>query len=117
MDTASSSGHSLSPPERPGQCELCKRAAALTKHHLIPRTLHNKPRYRKRYSRETRLTAIAWLCHPCHKHIHRLYSERELADRFPTVDALASDPDIRAFVEWLSKKPAGFKPKSPVRKR
>ncbi|MFI0474268.1 hypothetical protein ACGLWX_16260 [Halomonas sp. HMF6819] len=117
MDTAPSSGHSLSPPAKPAQCELCHRAAALTKHHLIPRTLHNKPRYRKRYSREERLTAIAWLCHPCHKHIHRLFSERELADRFPSVEALAEDPDIRAFVEWLSTKPAGFKPKSPVRKR
>ena len=72
--------HVLSPPPKPSGCELCQRASPLTKHHLIPRTLHNKPRYQKRHSREERLTAIVWLCHPCHKHILRLYSERELAE-------------------------------------
>ncbi|WP_447554252.1 hypothetical protein [Vreelandella sp. EE22] len=117
MDAAFRSSHALSPPARPTQCELCKRGAALTRHHLIPRTLHNKPRYKKRYSREERLTAIVWLCHPCHKHIHRLYSERELADHFPTLDALGRDPAIGAFVSWLATKPAGFKPKSPTHKR
>lgn len=112
-----SGAHALSPPPKPDGCELCQRASPLTKHHLIPRTLHNKPRYQKRHTREERLTAIVWLCHPCHKHIHRLYSERELADRFANLEALKGDADIRAFVEWLATKPAGFKPKSPVRKR
>lgn len=107
----------LAPPPRPEGCELCHRQAPLTKHHLIPRTLHNKARYRKRHSREERLTAIAWLCHPCHKHIHRLYSERDLADRFSSIEALAGDPAIGAFAAWLATKPAGFKPKSPTRKR
>ncbi|WP_404471831.1 hypothetical protein LG301_14310 [Vreelandella venusta] len=109
--------HLLSPPPKPAGCELCLRAAPLTKHHLIPRTLHNKPRYQKRHSREERLTAIVWLCHPCHKHIHRLYSERELADDFATLDALKEDAEINAFVTWLATKPAGFKPKSSGRKR
>ncbi|MEC8901972.1 MAG: hypothetical protein VYB92_09085, partial [Pseudomonadota bacterium] len=58
-----------------------------------------------------------WLCHPCHKHIHRLYSERELADRLAGLEALMNDADIRAFVDWLATKPSGFKPKSPGRKR
>ena len=87
----------LSPPPKPSGCELCQRASPLTKHHLIPRTLHNKPRYQKRHSREERLTAIVWLCHPCHKHIHRLYSERELADRLASLEALMNDADIRAL--------------------
>ncbi|GGC74245.1 hypothetical protein [Vreelandella lutescens] len=118
MTPSSDSGaHALSPPPKPNGCELCQRESPLTKHHLIPRTLHNKPRYQKRHSREERLTAIVWLCHPCHKHIHRLYSERELADRFTTIEALMADADIRAFVDWLATKPPGFKPKSPVRKR
>ena len=94
--------HVLSPPPKPSGCELCQRAS---------------PRYQKRHSREERLTAIVWLCHPCHKHIHRLYSERELADRLASLEALMNDADIRAFVDWLATKPAGFKPKSPGRKR
>lgn len=107
----------LSPPPMPTGCELCGREESLTKHHLIPRALHNKPRYRKRYSREERLTAIAWLCRPCHKHIHRLYSERELAERLNTVTALGDDVAIAAFVEWLVSKPVGFKPKAQRRRR
>ncbi len=111
------SAPSLSPPPEPDACELCGRAEALTKHHLIPRALHNKPRYRKRYSREERLTAIVWLCRPCHKHIHRLYGERELADRLNTLTALQCDEAIRTFVAWLATKPVGFKPKARRRKR
>ncbi|MBP5981667.1 MAG: hypothetical protein KA748_15855 [Halomonas sp.] len=107
----------LSPPPKPERCELCQRQALLTKHHLIPRALHNKPRYRKRYSREERLTAILWLCHACHRHIHRLYSERELADQFASRKALLASEEVRTFVEWLARKPAGFKPKSQRKKR
>ena len=33
------------------------------------------------------------------------------------LEALMNDADIRAFVDWLATKPAGFKPKSPGRKR
>ena len=107
----------LAPPPVPEGCELCGRMEALTRHHLIPRALHNKPRYRKRYSQEERLTAIAWLCRPCHKHIHRLYSERELADRLNSIAALRHDAAISHFVEWLANKPVGFKPKARRRKR
>lgn len=115
--TTPSKQHALSPPPKPTCCELCQRDTSLTRHHLIPRTLHDKPRYQKRHSREERLTAIVWICHACHKHVHRLYSERELADRFASLEALQADPEIHAFVTWLATKPAGFKPKSPVRKR
>lgn len=112
-----STTHPLSPPPVPECCELCGRGESLTKHHLIPRALHNKPRYRKRYSREERLTAIAWLCRSCHKHIHRLYSERELADRLNSIEALRHDAAIHTFVEWLASKPVGFKPKAQRRRR
>jgi len=107
----------LSPPPMPTGCELCGRDESLTKHHLIPRALHNKPRYRKRYSREERLTAIAWLCRPCHKHIHRLFTERELAEQFNHIAALREDTAVAAFVAWLASKPVGFKPKAQRRRR
>lgn len=108
---------SLTPPPKPLACQLCERAEPLTRHHLIPRALHNKPRYRKRYSREQRLSAVVWLCVPCHRHLHRLYDEPVLADRLNHLKALQQDPEMAQFVDWLKDKPVGFKPKPSRRRR
>lgn len=110
-------GHPLSPPPRPEACELCARAAPLTRHHLIPRALHGKPRYRRRFDRAERLTAILWVCHACHRHLHAVLGERELADHYRRREALLAHPEIQAFVAWLSTKPAGFRPKTSPRHR
>lgn len=99
------------------RCALCERAAPLTRHHLIPRTLHRKPRYRKRLGRDLMQMAILWVCRPCHSHLHRTLSERELADHYASREALLSHPDIRAFAEWLATKPDGFVPKRQARRR
>lgn len=99
-----------------GRCALCGRAAPLTRHHLIPKTLHRKPRYRKRHDRAYLNTAVLWVCRPCHSHLHRTLTERELADQYASRAALLEHPDIRAFAEWLSTKPDGFVPKGPRRR-
>jgi hypothetical protein len=102
----------LTLPRKPDACELCARKTVpLTKHHLIPRTLHRNKRIRKRFTKEQCLTQIAWLCMPCHKSIHRLLSEKEMAADYFTITALAHHPDIADFVSWIKNKPAGFKPK------
>ncbi|MFD2312597.1 hypothetical protein [Halomonas organivorans] len=79
--------------------------------------MHGKARYRRRFDRAERLTAILWLCHACHKHVHAVLGERELADHYRSRESLLAHPDIRAFVEWLATKPAGFKPKKAPRRR
>ncbi|MCM5705555.1 hypothetical protein [Larsenimonas salina] len=100
-------------PPRPECCELCGRAVeALTKHHLIPRTVHRKKRFRKRYSKEQMHTAILWLCRPCHRHIHVVLSEQAMAEQYASRAALMTHPDIAEFVTWLSAKPPGFQPSS-----
>ncbi|GAB2803497.1 hypothetical protein GCM10027040_34740 [Halomonas shantousis] len=104
-------------PSRPECCALCGRATPLTQHHLIPRTMHRKPRYRRRYSRDAMLKRILWVCRPCHSHLHAVLDERTLADHYASREALLEHPDIRAFVDWLAPKPAGFKPKKRARRR
>jgi glutaredoxin-related protein len=47
------------------------------------------------------------LCGPCHRHVHATSSEKELESDYNTVEALASRPEIRRFVEWISGKPHG----------
>lgn len=98
-------------PIRPAACELCGRSMSnLTQHHLIPRTRHRNKRVQKQFSRADMLTRILWVCRPCHSHIHTVLSEKELAMYFNTRTALLQHPDILRFVEWIRKRPTGFKP-------
>ena len=101
-------------------CELCGRSGLeLTRHHLIPRARHNKPRTRRHHDRDTMKSAIAWLCRPCHKTVHHHLSEQELAEVFHTVDALRGHPEIAKFARWVAKQPPGksIRSRRPARRR
>ena len=77
-------------------CPLCGRPLGerVERHHLVPRS---------RGGRET--VDI----HPiCHRKIHTTLSEREIVDRYATVEALKTHPDIARFVRWLKSKPPDF---------
>lgn len=105
-------------PPKPDQCELCGRAMeALTRHHLIPRARHRSKRNRRTFERADVRTRILWVCRPCHSHIHRRFSEKELESQYHSREALLGDPEIQRFVQWIAAKEPGFKPKSPGRRR
>lgn len=77
-----------------GTCELCDRGEIeLTIHHLTPRELGGS------------LLPIAYLCKPCHKQIHALYSNRELAIRLYNVVLLKDDEALKKYVKWIKKQP------------
>lgn len=100
-------------PDKKGCCELCGRdEMLLTRHHLIPRTRHGNRRIRRQYQREELLTAIIWVCRPCHNQIHAVLSEKQLADHYHSLTLLQAHEEIQRFVEWIKDKPAGFKPRS-----
>ncbi len=75
---------------------------ALTFHHLIPRKLHRRPRFRKQYSRE-QLAEGVYVCRECHDGIHSTYTEMELARDFATVEALLADPQLARHFSWLAR--------------
>ena len=101
-----------------GTCELCGRTGVqLTRHHLVPRTRHRNKRVRRRFSREERTTRILMVCRPCHSQIHALITEKELADRYPSREALLSHPGIRRFVAWIRERPPDLKPRGRRRRR
>lgn len=81
-------------------CALCERDRPLTFHHLIPRALHRRKRFATRYSREE-LSAGIDVCRDCHDAVHRFVSEKELGERFHTLEALRAHPEIARFVEWV----------------
>lgn len=78
-------------------CPLCDRPIPPDQrdaHHLIPK------------SKGGRYTAD--LHRICHRQLHALFTETELARSYHTVDALLAHPEVAAFVAWVRTKPPGF---------
>ncbi|MDA3961737.1 MAG: HNH endonuclease [Planctomycetota bacterium] len=86
-------------------CALCGRSGTkLTAHHLIPRSQHRRERIQKLFSKEERLSRLAPLCPPCHKQVHAVLSEQQLALSYNTIEALRNEPEIARFVVWIATK-------------
>jgi 5-methylcytosine-specific restriction endonuclease McrA len=78
-------------------CPICKRKIPddqRDKHHLVPRV---------KGGRETE-----FMHRICHRQIHALFSEAELAQKYATIDALLQHPDLQKFVTWIQSKPVDF---------
>lgn len=87
--------------------ELCGRAGLeLTKHHLIPRARHNKPRTRRMHPDVDLKTTIAMLCHAT---VHHHFSEQQLAETYHSLATLRQHPEIAKFARWTAKQPADRK--------
>lgn len=81
------------------RCALCDRPvppALRDAHHLVPK------------SRGGVLTV--WMHRVCHKQIHALFTETELARHYPSAEALRAHPEIAKFIAWVSDKPCDFNP-------
>ena len=88
-------------------CELCQRQVPLTFHHLIPRKVHRRPRFKKNYSKQELARGIR-ICPLCHRGIHSLYDEMALACRFFSIDLIRQDPAISRHIAWASKQKVGL---------
>ena len=85
-----------------GRCPFCARETMLTFHHLIPKKVHRRSRFRRSYSR-AQLNSGITVCRACHDGIHKRYSEMELARRFASAEALAADPDLSRHFAWVAR--------------
>jgi hypothetical protein len=88
--------------QRLGACPFCRRRLPLTFHHLIPRKLHRRARFKKQFSREE-LNQGVDVCRDCHNGIHERYDEMTLCREFSTPEALADDPALSRYFEWVSR--------------
>jgi 5-methylcytosine-specific restriction enzyme A len=76
-------------------CELCEREnVETTVHHLIPREEGGN------------YGPTADLCVACHKQIHALFTNKELASYLHTIKDLKSNDKMRKFLKWIKKQPA-----------
>jgi len=80
-------------------CALCDRPippALRDAHHLIPK------------SRGGDVTV--YLHRACHKQIHALFTETELAKKYASPQALRDHPEMARFINWVKDKPCEFNP-------
>jgi hypothetical protein len=82
-------------------CELCGRAKPLTFHHLIPRAVHSKKRFQRRFAKDEMHGRGLWICRLCHSGIHDLISEKELADSYHTREALIAHDGVAKHITWV----------------
>ena len=76
------------------KCELCERENVdTTVHHLLPKVMGGT------------FEPTANLCIPCHKQIHALYTNEEIAVRLTTIPKLKEDPQLLRFLKWIRKQP------------
>lgn len=92
---------------RQSHCELCKRRALLTFHHLIPRKMHRRQHFRKKYAKQELLAGIN-ICQLCHRGLHKLYDEMTLAKEFSDLDKILNDENIQKHVSWVKKQKRGL---------
>lgn len=78
-------------------CPLCERTIPLSQrdaHHLVPKS---------KGGRQTE-----YLHRICHRQIHALLTETELARQFNSVEALLAHSEVAQFVAWVRTKPDAF---------
>lgn len=86
------------------KCELCGRNKPLTKHHLIPRAVHGKKRFERRFGKKEMNERGLMLCKLCHDGIHDLIpSEKLLAEQYNTKELLLANEKIAKHVAWVRK--------------
>lgn len=85
------------PPVSVLTCPLCKRVippAQRDAHHLVPKSKGGR--------------RTEFLHRVCHRQIHALLTETELARQYATVEALLAHPELSSFVVWVKTKPEDF---------
>jgi len=47
----------------------------------------------------------------CHRQIHALFTETELARHYASAEALRAHPEMVKFIHWIKEKPNNFNPR------
>jgi len=80
-------------------CPLCQRlipSGKESRHHLVPKLKGGAK------------GATVLLHEICHRKIHSLFTEAELAKDFSTIEKLMKNQELQYFVAWVAKKPPEF---------
>ncbi len=92
-----------------GPCPVCGRemidGPSVDRHHWVPKSAGGR--------------ATDFIHVVCHRMIHRVFDERELATTYADPEAVRAHPEIARFVAWVRKQPPEYVdwPKSPRQRR
>ena len=78
-------------------CPICNRSIPESQkdaHHLIPKSKGGK--------------STEYLHRICHKQIHALFNEGELAKKLNNAELLRNHSDMQTFINWVKNKPDDF---------
>jgi hypothetical protein len=78
-------------------CPLCDRPIPPLQrdaHHMVPKSRGG--------------VATTWLHRICHRQLHALFSETELAREYHEAQAIRAHPEMARFLEWVRRKPDDF---------
>ncbi|WP_189342334.1 HNH endonuclease [Candidatus Methylopumilus planktonicus] len=78
-------------------CPICGRSIPESQkdaHHLIPKSKGGK--------------SFEYIHRICHKQIHALFKENELAKVLNTAESLRNHSDMQTFINWVKNKPDDF---------
>lgn len=85
-------------------CPICERNTPdrfQEKHHLIPRGIAKRNKYAKIPDNDETVV----VCRSCGDQLHKLFSEKELADNYRTIVAILANEEVQNWVKWIQKKP------------
>lgn len=80
-------------PQKPGQ------ESSVDRHHWTPRS-QVRPQGKK--------GEVAVLHKVCHRMLHRLFSDAELATRYNSPESLLTEESVQKFVRWVRRKPPEY---------
>lgn len=90
-----------------GQCPICDRdmwkGPTIDKHHLVPKCEDG--------------TYTELMHKICHRKIHSIWTEKELAKEFNTSEKIREDEEMKKFIKWVKKQPPDFYDKNEKHNR
>lgn len=92
----------------PSECPLCDREmdeVDADRHHLIPKQKGGKK------------GPTVDIHRFCHTKIHSIFTNKELASKYNTIEKLREVPEIAEFIIWVAKKPSSFYMKNSESKK
>jgi hypothetical protein len=85
-------------PQIIGLCPLCGRemwaGPSVDRHHFVPKSQGG--------------AESEYLHKICHRKLHSMFTEKELAREFSTAEAVREHPEIQKFLKFLRHKPPDF---------
>lgn len=84
----------------PRECSICERRCKLTRHHVYPRETHTHHRFRLVPVKE--LSKTIDVCNMCHRSLHRMFTNLELAESYHSLDLLMADEKMQRYAKWAS---------------